>query len=100
MLVAGGFLPLEKVYSYNPTPGVLTEEQVAHVLGVQAQVWTEYIPTAESVEYMAFPRVCALSEVAWTELSGKEYMDFYSRLQEHMRRLKFLDVNFRPLDQP
>ena len=71
-LAIGGFLPLEKVYSYNPIPDVLTEEQKAHVLGVQAQVWTEYILNPESVEYMAFPRVCALSEVAWTEPSRKE----------------------------
>lgn len=99
-LAIGGFLPLEKVYSYNPIPDVLTEEQKAHVLGVQAQVWTEYILNPESVEYMAFPRVCALSEVAWTEPSRKEYADFYSRLQEHLRRLKFLDVDFTPLDLP
>ena len=99
-LAIGGFLPLEKVYSYNPIPEVLTKEQSAHVLGVQAQIWTEYILTPESVEYMAYPRVCALSEVAWTPLSRKEYKIFYSRLQEHLRRLKFLDVNFRPLDPP
>ena len=97
-LANGGFIPLEKVYAYNPIPSALTEKQSDHVLGVQAQVWTEYISTPEYAEYMACPRVCALSEVVWTLSSRKDYKDFYSRLQEHLKRLKFLDVNFRPLD--
>ena len=65
----GGFVPLEKVYSLNPTAS-LTEEQAKHILGTQANLWTEYIPTSEQVEYMVLPRMAALAEVQWT--TGKE----------------------------
>jgi hexosaminidase len=99
-LAIGGFLPLEKVYSYNPTPDVLTEKEQKHILGVQAQVWTEYIPNERQVEYMAYPRACALAEVGWTEPKKKDYDDFYQRLTMHVQRLKAMDVNFRPLDPP
>jgi hexosaminidase len=98
-LAIGGFLPIEKVYSYNPTPAVLTAEQARHVLGVQAQIWTEYIPYPNNVEYMAFPRACALAEVAWSQLSGKDYTEFLGRLRVHLRRLDGLDVRYRPLDK-
>jgi len=97
-LAIGGFLPLEKVYSYDPVPAVLTAEQARHVLGVQGQLWTEYMPNAEHVEYMAFPRGCALAEVGWTPLPKKDYEDFYQRLETHVKRLKALNVNYRPLD--
>lgn len=63
----GGFVPLEKVYSLNPTAS-LTEEQAKHILGTQANLWTEYIPTSEQVEYMVLPRMAALAEVQWTQL--------------------------------
>ena len=65
-LAIGGFLPLEKVYSFNPIPNELTEEESKYVLGAQGNVWTEYIPTSSKVEYMAFPRAIALSEVVWS----------------------------------
>lgn len=66
----GGFVPLEKVYSLNPTAS-LTEEQAKHILGTQANLWTEYIPTSEQVEYMVLPRMAALAEVQWTQLERK-----------------------------
>lgn len=94
----GGFVPLERVYSYNPVPDVLAKDQQKHVLGVQAQIWTEYIPTPDHAEYMAYPRGAALAEVAWTPLARKDYGDFYQRLSTHVKRLQALDVNFRPLD--
>ncbi|MCI0499415.1 MAG: beta-N-acetylhexosaminidase [Planctomycetales bacterium] len=99
-LAIGGFLPLEKVYSYNPTPSVLTENEQKHILGVQAQIWTEYIPNAVHVEYMAYPRGCALAEVAWTPLKNKNYEDFCRRLIPHLNRLRARNVNYRPLDPP
>jgi hexosaminidase len=96
-LAIGGLLPLEKVYSYNPTPAVLTAEQAGHILGVQAQIWTEYIPYPNNVEYMAFPRACALSEVAWTPVEAKDYKDFLARLRVHLNRLDAAGVRYRPL---
>ena len=99
-LAIGGFLPLEKVYFYNPIPDVLTNEQQRRILGVQAQIWSEYIPTDAHVEYMAYPRACALSEVAWTPKDKKEYNSFYDRLTTHLKRLDCLEVNYRPLDPP
>ena len=75
----GGFVPLEKVYSLNPTAS-LTEEQSKHILGTQANLWTEYIPTSEQVEYMVLPRMAALAEVQWTQLEKKDYTNFTTRL--------------------
>ncbi|GGK62560.1 beta-N-acetylhexosaminidase [Rufibacter glacialis] len=90
----GGFLPLEKVYSYNPVPAVLTPEEAKHVLGVQANLWTEYIPTQEHAESMTFPRACALAEVAWTPLTQKDYADFRLRLEQNLKHLDNLKVNY------
>lgn len=92
----GGYLPLKKVYGYEPIPSGLTTEEARHVLGGQGQLWTEYIPTPKHLEYMAFPRLCALSEVFWSPKELRNYPDFLERLQVHEERLKILDVNFRP----
>lgn len=91
----GGYLPLEKVYEYEPIPAELTPEQAKHVLGTQCQLWTEFIPTPEHMEYMAFPRLCAFSEVAWSPKEGKDWSDFQRRLQVHEKRLDLLGVNYR-----
>jgi hexosaminidase len=88
----GGFLPLEKVYSYNPIPGGITAEQAKHILGVQGNVWTEYIASSSHAEYMVFPRASALAEVGWN--ATKDYKDFTSRLKTHFERLKYLAVNY------
>ena len=77
----GGYSPLEKVYNYEPAPDSLTAEQKAHVLGVQANVWTEYIAYPELIEYQVLPRMAALSEVQWVDPSRKNYKDFKQRLQ-------------------
>lgn len=98
-LAIGGFIPLEKVYVYQPIPQELTPDEVRHVLGAQAQLWTEYMPTTKHVEYMAFPRLCALAEALWTPDAAKDYGDFTRRLQTHLMRLSILDVNYRPLDR-
>ncbi len=94
----GGFLPLERVYSYDPVPKDLTAGEARHVLGVQGQLWTEYIPTAKKAEYMAFPRLTALAEIAWTNPEHKDYESFVRRLRSHLERLTAMDVNYRPLD--
>jgi hexosaminidase len=75
-LSIGGYFPLQKTYSYNPTPTVLTPEQQKYVIGVQANLWTEYISTDAKAEYMLYPRLLALSEVGWTSLAGKNFKDF------------------------
>lgn len=93
----GGFSPLEHVYSFEPVPSVLDVGKAKHVLGAQGQIWTEYIPTPEHVEYMAVPRMCALAEVVWTAPEQKDYGRFCERLKSHTRRLDAMDVNYRPL---
>ena len=98
-LAGGGFLPLETVYAFEPIPAELEPQFARHVLGAQAQLWTEYMPDAKRVEYMAFPRLTALAEVVWTPVARKDYQDYLARLAQHLRRLQVLDVNFRPLDQ-
>ena len=94
-LAIGGFLPLDSVYLYEPVPAELEGEAVKHILGAQGQVWTEYIPDAKAVEYMAFPRTAALAEVVWTQRDRKDLSDFRRRLLVHLARLDALDVNYR-----
>ncbi|HLB82461.1 MAG TPA: beta-N-acetylhexosaminidase [Gemmatimonadales bacterium] len=96
-LAIGGYLPLDTVYAYEPIPAALAASEAHHVLGAQGQVWTEYIPDPKRVEYMAFPRACALAEVLWTPREEKDYTDFQRRLAAHLARLTVLDVNYRPL---
>ncbi len=90
----GGFLPLEKVYSFNPIPEELTAEESKYVLGAQGNVWTEYMQTEDKVEYMLFPRIVALSEVVWAKPENKNYESFKSRLIQYQKRLDLLDVNY------
>ena len=78
-LAIGGYVPLEKVYSLEPT-AQLTAEQARHIVGAQANLWTEYIATPEHVEYMVLPRMAALCEVQWSAPEKKSYDDFRNRL--------------------
>ena len=75
----GGYLPLKKVYAYDPVPASLTAEQAKLVYGVQGNLWVEYIPTPEHVEYMIYPRMLALAEVAWSAPERKSWPDFHTR---------------------
>lgn len=93
-LAIGGFLPLEKVYGFNPIPEELTTEESKYVLGAQGNIWTEYIPTEKHLEYMAFPRMLALSEVVWSQPEHKNYKDFVLRLENFHLRLDALDINY------
>lgn len=99
-LAIGDYLPIEKVYDFDPVPPSLSPDEAKHILGAQAQIWTEYILTPGQVEYMAYPRLSALAEVAWTPKEKKNYDDFLSRLATHVALLQKLGVNFRPLDNP
>ena len=97
-LAIGGHSPLEKVYGYEPIPAQLSSQEAKHVLGSQAQMWTEYVPTVSHAEYMLFPRLCALCEVLWTPANRKDFVGFSGRLLPHLERLSLKNVNFRPLD--
>jgi hexosaminidase len=96
-LAIGGNLPLDKVYSFNPIPAELNAEEAKHILGVQGQLWSEYLKTPSHTEYMAFPRACALAEVAWSQPEDKDFESFHGRLLRHKRRLDELDVNHYPI---
>ncbi len=90
----GGFLPLEKVYGFNPIPEELNEEEQQYVLGAQGNVWTEYMSTEDNVEYMVYPRIMAMSEVVWSKGENKDYDDFVSRVEKFNERLDVLGVNY------
>jgi hexosaminidase len=93
-LAIGGYTTVEKVYSYNPTPVELDSNQKKFILGAQANVWTEYIPDEKHVEYMVFPRICALAEVLWSPSTSKDYNDFQNRLISHFGLLDKLGINY------
>jgi hexosaminidase len=88
----------ERVYGYRVVPDDLEPELVFHVRGAQAQLWTEYIATRDHLDYMTFPRLCALSEVLWGTATTAE--DFRPRLERHLERLGERGVHFRPIDEP
>ena len=90
-----GMNTLAGILDFEPVPAVLTAEQATHVLGTQANLWVEYIPTREQLDYMLFPRLCAVSEVAWGS-SIRSSEEFRRRLPEHLRRLDQLGVGYRP----
>ncbi len=94
-LAIGGYLPLEKVYSFEPTPDDLTTEEAKHILGAQANLWTEYIPTQEHAEYMVFPRISAIAEVVWTPKELRDWDDFIMRMGKQFRRYDILNINYR-----
>lgn len=79
-LAIGGYLPIEKIYNYEPMPKVLTKEEQQYIKGVQANLWTEYIPVFSQVQYMVLPRLGAAAEVQWTDPSKKDYKDFLRRV--------------------
>ncbi len=99
-----GFAHYSKVYNYDPVPAVLTDEQKKYIKGVQANLWTEYIETPSKAEYMIFPRVYALAEIAWTPLEKKDFKNFSEeRLPLHLAKLDQTATNFWvpvPFGQP
>jgi hexosaminidase len=90
----GGFTPVEKVYGYEPVPATLNEDQAKHILGAQANVWTEYMKNTRKVEYMIFPRLSAISEVLWTAKSKKNWSDFERRLMTQFKRYDLWKNNY------
>ncbi|MEM1320524.1 MAG: family 20 glycosylhydrolase [Bacteroidota bacterium] len=92
-LAIGGFLPLEKVYGFEPVPEELPEDKQHHILGLQANVWTEYIPDVEKLDYMTYPRAMAIAEVGWTDKEQRSFDDFVQRLDVHFQRLTAYGIN-------
>ena len=89
----GGYLPVEKVYGYEPYEGLTLEAQ-PHILGVQANLWTEYVATPEHLEYMLLPRMCALSEIQWCAADKKDYDRFDASLDHTFEMLDAMGVNY------
>ena len=90
----GGYTPVEKVYSFKPTPKELSPEEAKYIMGAQANVWTEYIETPTHVEYMIFPRMLALSEVLWGTSNPEKYTEFQNRMFQHFDILEKKGINF------
>lgn len=89
----GGYTPIKKVYSYNPVPAdSLTAEECQHILGVQANTWTEYIQTPEYLEYMMFPRALAVAEIGWTPQELRTWEDFKPRMNAHISKLQGMGI--------
>jgi len=93
----GGYLPLQQVYAFEPIPANLPAADQPHILGAQANVWTEYMPSFKHVEYMVFPRLCALAEVDWSPKASRQWDDFLRRARIDCLRLDQLGVNHRAL---
>jgi hexosaminidase len=93
-LAIGGYVTLKNVYSYEPTPPVLNDQQAKHILGAQGNVWTEYIATPEYLQYMAFPRGIALAEVTWSQKADRNWDDFSKRMQNQYERLDIMGINY------
>ncbi len=91
----GGYLPLEKVYSFNPIPADISPDKIGLIFGGQGNVWTEYMPDSNHVEYMILPRMCAMAEVLWSPISIRDFSDFKKRLKSHYPRLDLLECFYR-----
>jgi hexosaminidase len=92
---SGAFLPLEKVYAFEPIPAGLDQRFWTNILGGQGNLWTEYIPSWSQAEYMTFPRLSAMAEVLWSPRDLRDPGSFQKRLKIHLRRLDGLGVNYR-----
>jgi hexosaminidase len=90
----GGFLPLQKVYEYEPLPAALEKDKQQYIKGAQANLWTEYVPTQEHAAYMIFPRIIALSEVVWSNPATKNWAQFQEKLTAHYTLLQAFNINY------
>ncbi len=93
-LAFGGYVPIEKVYGFEPVPAELNADEQKYIIGVQANLWTEYIPDSKQVEYMILPRMAALAEVQWTEPAKKDFAAFLPRLNKLLKLYDRLDYNY------
>ncbi|HYC85825.1 MAG TPA: beta-N-acetylhexosaminidase [Chryseosolibacter sp.] len=93
-VIKRGYTPLKEVYAYDPVPAELTGGEARHILGAQGNVWTEYMKSPDQVEYMTYPRACAIAEVVWSPKAARDYNNFLQRMQTHVGRLKGWNVNY------
>ena len=93
-LAIGGFNPLQKVYEYNPVPKEIDAEAAKHILGAQANLWTEYVPNIKHAQYMTFPRIAAMAEALWSPKEVKNWDDFYRRIQTFTKRYDQMGINY------
>ena len=90
----GGYLPVETCYSYEPCPDTMTEDVKKHIIGVQANLWTEYVSTADHLEYMLLPRMTALSEVQWCNADRKDWNRFLNSADEFCKIYETMGYNY------
>ncbi|MDD5150836.1 MAG: family 20 glycosylhydrolase [Flavobacterium sp.] len=93
-LAFGGYTPLSKVYEFDPVVPTMTPEEAKHILGGQANLWSEYIPTTQQSEYMIFPRIAALAETLWSSKEARNWNDFTNRLPSLLKRYDYLGINY------
>ena len=91
----GGYLPLSKVYSLEPLPEKLEAQYASHILGAQGNLWTEYIPNFKHLQFMVFPRLCAMAEVTWSPKEARNWDDFTRLLRTQFQRFDQLGVSYR-----
>ncbi len=94
-LAIAGYTTMEEIYHWSPMPDSLDAAYRHHILGSQGNLWTEYMPTSEQVEYMAYPRLCALAEMLWTQDSVQNYESFTKRMNQHYKRLDAIGIHYR-----
>ena len=92
----GGYTTLKKVYSFNPVPPELSNEEAKFILGGQGNLWTEYVQTPDRAQYRVLPRMSALSEVLWSGPGSNSYEDFYSRLKKLLLRFDMMGWVYAP----
>lgn len=93
-LAIGGYIPISKVYEFNPVVETMTSKEAKHVLGGQANLWSEYIPTTAQSEYMIFPRLAAMAEALWSPKESRNWNDFSTRLETMFKRYDYLGINY------
>jgi hexosaminidase len=91
----GGFLPLRLVYEFEPLPPGLSADKARHILGGGGTLWSEFFPNYAQVQYMAFPRACAIAEATWSQPKRRDWCDFRHRLETHLERLAAEGVHYR-----
>jgi hexosaminidase len=92
--------PVEKSYAFEPVPPQLTPDQASHVLGLEGNIWAERTPTLMDVDRQVWPRLCALSEVAWSDPKGRNFDEFKPRLEVHLQRLRLMGIQPGPTTSP